>query len=100
MNGNEKETMLDFWNRERDRVIYVEDRFEQRKEEEQEEAQARKALDENITDDKNLEEIKEMERKKELQKMEKMYQEFLEEFMAADGAIEGENEEEEEDDDY
>ncbi len=34
MNGNETETVLDFWNRERDRVIYVEERFEQRKEEE------------------------------------------------------------------
>ncbi len=41
-----------------------------------------------------------MEKKKELQKMEKMYQEFIEEFMTVDNKADDEDEEEEDEDDH
>ena len=43
LSGNETETMKEFWDRERNRVIYVRDRFMARGEEEKEYEQAKKA---------------------------------------------------------
>ena len=51
MSPNEKETMQQFWEQEKKRVIYVRDRFETRQEEQKDTDQTRKGNSDEMNED-------------------------------------------------
>jgi hypothetical protein len=78
MSPNEKETMQQFWQQEKKRVMYVRERFETRQEEQKDTEMIRSANADDITEDERKA-MEEQNKKLQLE-YKKKYEDFMNEF--------------------